>query len=161
MPTKNLEQLVMTRALVKEEIRQGKWDQGSWTDGLEQDPKTGLSKVTCGTTACVAGWAVIADGAEFVSEGTVVATAAEIADPDLSYEVFEQMAYAVKKEKYVPYQVISVSVRARRLLGLDEGEAILLFNGHNSEQTVMRLLGQYIKEARKDRKKAAKKENAR
>ena len=61
---KNLEKLVMTWAVVKEERRLGRWDQGVWAASLVK-AENGTKTAGCGTIACVAGWAVFADGGVF------------------------------------------------------------------------------------------------
>jgi hypothetical protein len=147
MPTKNLEKLVMTRALVKEEARLGKWNQDVWANGLENDYETGLRKITCGTTACVAGWAVISDGGKFLDSDTVLAR-----DTDDQEWVFTGWDL---NNKGVP--AYALDRRARDLLGLDADEASDLFAAHNTYDDVMELLGGFIKEARKERRAAAKK----
>jgi hypothetical protein len=133
----------MVRALVKEEIRQGRWDQGSWSDGMRLNPETELREPTCGTTACVAGWAVIADRGQFVDSDAVIARSDD--DPD---EVVDNW-YHVKGK---PVDTVSVKARARQLLGLTYDEAEYLFRGHRDEDEIMTFLKARIKAARKERK---------
>ena len=80
MARKNLEKLVMVRALVKEEARRGRWDQESWTSGLRWDPETKSREITCGSTACVAGWAVYMDRGQFIDNDWVKARDGERRD---------------------------------------------------------------------------------
>jgi hypothetical protein len=151
---KNLEQLVMTRALVKEEIRQGKWDQGSWATELVKSDETGLREPSCGTTACVAGWAVIVDGGKFLNAGAVAARPEELEDPNLL--TWKQEVRVPKTGQWVEFDTISVAARARRLLGLNYHEAEELFRASRTEDEIMDLLKQHIKDARAQRKAEAK-----
>ena len=148
MPTKNLEKLVMTRALVKEERRQGKWDQTLWVSGLGEADETGVRPVTCGTTACVAGWAVITDGGLFLSDQLVLA---QPGDPKSRVT----NVYAANAQRV---QAVGIEDRARRLLGLDRYEADELFDGDNDYEDVKRILKRLIKEARKERKNVRQQE---
>lgn len=140
---KNLEKLVMTRALVKEERKQGKWEQTHWVGGLgEADHETGVRPITCGTTACVAGWAVITDGGKFLSDQLVLAR-----PDDPKSRVVNVYA---DNDKYL--QAVGIEERAQRLLGLESYEADELFDGDNEYEDVKRILKQLIKEARKERR---------
>jgi hypothetical protein len=144
---KNLEQLVMTRALVKEERKQGRWYQRAWVEDLVHDEKTGFKTITCGSTACVAGWAVVVDGGKFLDDENVLAV-------DADADIVEPSRYAYRRPDGTEVVVRSVSIerRAQRLLGLEKHEAAALFDGENSYQDVKRLLKQYIKEAREERR---------
>lgn len=145
---KNLEKLVMTRALVKEERRQGKWDQTVWVGGLGEADETGVRPVTCGTTACVAGWAVLVDGGLFLSDQWVLAR------PDDPKSRVTRI-YADNDELV---EATGIEDRARRLLGLDRYEADELFDGDNDYEDVTRILKRLIKEARKERKNVRQQE---
>ncbi|MBB3752434.1 hypothetical protein FHT44_004946 [Mycolicibacterium sp. BK634] len=127
--TRNIFALRAVRDLIKKSPE--KHAQDSWA-AIEADqivfPEGGVAKVSCGTTACVAGWAATLAGAKFLIE-----------EDDL-----EDGVYYAEKVEGLDGQTYWVDSYARNVLGLKPSEAGLLFNGDLERKEVLKLLKRLI-----------------
>jgi hypothetical protein len=90
------------------------WEQGTWFTILENEREE-----TCGTAACVAGWATILNG------DTI----------ELEFGVIPRVNGAL------------VSLHAQNILGLTSDQADMLFWGDNSKERLRTLVDAFIREA--------------
>lgn len=112
MPKRNVQLLTQVRDLIKTEPE--KLDMASWglvkeIEGLEHGDTV---KVDCGTTACIAGWAVQLAGDKFLVRG---------------FNTSAGGGYFVSDSVAKNGRVCNIEDRAQKLLGLTEDEANELF----------------------------------
>lgn len=116
MPKRNVELLTKVRDLIKTEP--AKLDMGLWgtmpTDVIKF--KNGFAKVSCGTTACIAGWAVQLSGDKLLVREEDLCTGWET---DETTEV--EFCVARNGRSFL------IDDRAQKLLGLVAEEADVLF----------------------------------
>ncbi|BCP41489.1 hypothetical protein MINTMi27_15820 [Mycobacterium intracellulare] len=123
MPKRNIELLTKVRDLI--EADQKLLDMSLWAripfDSV--DTSEGPIKVECGTTGCIAGWAVQQAGDKLFVQSE---------DRHLDYdtgEAFYSVSHSVAKNG----RVCDIEVRARKLLGLTRDEADYLFFVENNQ----------------------------
>ncbi len=124
---------IVNWALAPEQSRA--WDQMSYLDAaptpVEVDTPSG--RHVCGTTACIAGWAVL----DQASDAQLVSVDYEgIAEVLL---VSTNVDAAGKSYSQLRTFSIDVESRARELLGLTQDEADALFDPDNDENDVRRI----------------------
>lgn len=116
MPKRNVELLTKVRDLIKTEP--AKLDMGLWgtmpTDVIKF--KNGFAKVSCGTTACIAGWAVQLSGDQLLVREEDLCTGWET---DETIDVEHCVARNGRS--------FLIDDRAQKLLGLTADEAEALF----------------------------------
>lgn len=114
---RNIELLTEVRDLI--EADQSKLNMNYWVsipaDTVEFNDGT-TAKVSCGTTACIAGWAVQLNGDKLLVN---------------EYSDFEGDKYLAEQCVARNGRVIDISHRAEKLLGLSNYEADVLFGGTN------------------------------
>lgn len=110
--TRNIELLTKVRDLVAADPT--KLDMGIWAlvpYDLVQLNDGGMAKVTCGTTACIAGWAVQLGGSKLL-----------VTEQDLRDGVYSAGSCVAGNGR-----VVDIENHARKLLGLTQDEADYLF----------------------------------
>lgn len=130
MPKRNIELLTQIRNLVVSEPE--KLDMSSWSEISAEDlgrflDKDERVKVDCGTTQCVAGWALQLNGYKFLIDGS--------RSEDGAYYATECVARNGR--------VCDIEDRAREMLGLTHDEAGLLFL-NTSDEDVVDVLNDFI-----------------
>lgn len=111
MPKRNVELLTQVRDLIKADP--SKLDMSHWgvVKGIELDYRDEV-KVNCGTTACIAGWAVQLVGDKFLVHG---------------HSKSAEGGYSVSLSVAKNGRVCDIEKRARKILGLTYDEAAFLF----------------------------------
>lgn len=128
--TRNIFALNAVRSLIKASPE--KHDQGDWASiDVEQIevPDGATVRLSCGTTACVAGWAATLAGAKFL----------------FSSDSIDEGAYHASEVETVDGRVQTVSEHAQKVLGLSYDEASILFDGDLERGEVLDLLKRLVK----------------
>lgn len=123
---RNVELLTKVRDLVKAEptkLNMGLWAAVS-VDEIKL--KNGFGKVSCGTTACIAGWAVQLAGDKLVAYDYEVP---EPGDSDFGETTVIDVEYCVARNG----RINLIDDRAQRLLGLTLSETQVLFTCGDGE----------------------------
>ena len=119
---RNIELLTKVRDLViktPDRLEMGSW--GTVAEDLVEFDDGHKAKVSCGTTACVAGWAVQLHGYKFIVD-------AENRELDGAYFVTDCVAGNGR--------VMDIDEKARKLLGLTPEEADFLFLDVGNDEVV-------------------------
>ncbi|MBO0676907.1 hypothetical protein JRC04_05480 [Mycolicibacterium sp. S2-37] len=132
MTERNIAALIAVRSLIKNSP--DKHDQKQWVNIVPDLVKIDgeLKYATCGTSACVAGWAAAINGAKYLIT--------PFTDFDEDDKVYRPNMVIDKKG-----QQHCIEDYAQEVLGLTNEEAELLFDGELPRKEVLRLLKRLIK----------------
>jgi hypothetical protein len=95
-----------------------RWNQGEWISHDDDTVPVSAATVHCGTRGCVAGWGLLLTGHTLSPKANVLAGPIVAAD---------------KESDPNHFGTVYADFAAQRLLGLDEWEAGLLFDGNRRE----------------------------
>lgn len=136
---RNIELLTQVRDLIKAEP--AKLDMGLWgtvSADLVTFDNGSKAKVSCGTTACVAGWTVQLAGDKLLVEQDQYDNAYPKLGTDDEYEKVFTVSHSVAKNG----RVVDIEERATKLLGLTPEEGGILF--FEDTELVVERLGELI-----------------
>lgn len=132
MTDRNIVALKAVRDLIKKHPE--KHDQEQWVNvpaDLVKFNDGGTALATCGTSACVAGWAVAMAGGKYL---------------------INRGCHEAREGVYAPHRVVDpvgnahlIEVYAAKVLGLTDKEADILFEATNSREEVLDMLKALIK----------------
>lgn len=134
--TLNVEKLVELRDQLV--LHPEQHDQNTWVnthgETITPDEQPDMS---CGTTACAAGWTVLLNGERFADYGTVLA---DTSNPSAYRQhVYRDGAFTLRL-------VVSVPERAQQILGLNDQQAEQLFYLERDKVKTVKHLDELIQE---------------
>lgn len=130
MPTRNIELLTEIRDLIKKKpklLNMSHWSDIPLETVVFKDGKE-IAKVSCGTTQCIAGWAVQLKGYKFL-----------VGRDDLDYDDHYKPTTCTKNGR-----AVDIQRKAAELLGLTPEESYFLFLDVDNDEAV-KVLGWFIK----------------